>query len=85
MPWDNIVPALFGGGFFASQPADEKRTLEWMLDLRKRGVGWTAARQQLVSWMRAEGWGNGADGSSDRRIKQQLPIAESMLKPWLID
>lgn len=51
MPWDTQLPSLFLGAYFVSHPAEETRAFEWLTDLRRRGVGWGAVRNQLEDFM----------------------------------
>ena len=79
MSWDQPVPSLYdGSGLFAHHPADEDRAFAWLTDLRNRGVGWKAARQQLESYMTSKKW-------KKPHIQYQLKQARLMMKPWLTD
>ena len=78
--WDKQVPGCFGENdlIFAGHPLDEKRAFEWLIDLRKRGIGWKAARSQLMTFLKPK------DAAPDH-IKQQLVSVGKHLKPWLLD
>lgn len=78
--WDNQVPGCFGNNdlIFAGHPLDEIRAFDWLTDLRKRSIGWKAARAQLAAFLKSEGAG-------PDHIRQQLASAGKHLKPWLLD
>lgn len=78
--WDKQVPGCFGSNdlIFAGHPLDENRAFEWLVDLRKRGIGWKAARAQLVAFLKSERAG-------PDHIRQQLASTGKHLKPWLLD
>ena len=78
MNWDKALHGIFISPYFASHPADTNRAFDWLTDLRHRGIGWEAAKEQLESYMHAQGWA--AD-----HIQKNLVTAEAMLQPWLID
>jgi hypothetical protein len=80
MSWDKQVPGCFGSAdlIFAGHPLDENRAFEWLTDLRRRGIGWKAAREQLKEFLKSK-------NARDEHIEQQLKEAERLMKPWLLD
>lgn len=78
--WDSKVPGCFGGSElnFASHPLYEDRAFAWLTELRKHGIGWRAARQQLEAYLASE-------GASAEHVSRQIESARKKLKPWLLD
>lgn len=80
MKWDQQVPGCFGiqDLIFAVHPSDEEWAFAWLTDLRKRQIGWKAARNQLEAYLRSKGAG-------PDRIQEEIDRASTKLKPWLLD
>jgi len=80
MAWDRLVPGTFGDSdlIFAGHPADEDRAFEWLIDLRKREIGWRDARRQLEEYLTSR-------KASPQHIADQLKRIEPAMKPWLLD
>jgi hypothetical protein len=76
--WDQAVPALFIGGSYCKNWSDVGRAFEWMVDLRRRGIGWKEAERQLRAYMATENWGA-------QHIEAQVDKAREGMKPWLLD
>lgn len=79
MAWDKQVPGCFAGNLiFTSHPAEEERAFAWLIDLRKRKIGWKAARAQLGAFLNSQ-------RAEAGHIQRELDRAEALLKPWLLD
>ncbi len=77
MPRDSAVANLFVGGSFCKNVSDERRALEWLVDLHKSGVSWSEAERRLREHMtQVEGW-------KEPYIKEQVAKARERMKPWL--
>ena len=76
--WDKMVPNLFVGGSYCKNLSDDNRAFEWMVDLRKRGVGWKAAERQLRAYLATTGW-------AAPHIEDQVRKARDRMKVWLLD
>jgi hypothetical protein len=76
--WDEELPGCFGGLFFSKNLQEEDRAFNWLIDLRKRAVGWKEVRAQLEAFLESH-------HVESTHIRQQIERAQVMLKPWLDD
>ncbi|ONF47785.1 hypothetical protein [Methylobacterium radiotolerans] len=78
--FDPAVRGCFGETdlIFAGHPNDEERAFQWLADLRKRSVGWKAARAQVVEYLESR-------GASASHVQQQTEKVRRLFKPWLLD
>lgn len=78
--WDTQVSGCFRESdlIFAGHPIDERRAFEWLADLRRREIGWKAARAQMEAFLKSR-------GAASVHITQQLRDARTRMKPWLSD
>ena len=51
---------------------------EWLTNLRRRGIGWKAVRDQLTDYLRSK-------KATPERIKSQLKDVERHMRLWLLD
>jgi|HubBroStandDraft_1064217.scaffolds.fasta_scaffold3008329_1 hypothetical protein len=80
MLWDKQLEGCFGGadGIFAGHPSDESRAFAWLTSLRRRNVGWAAARKQIRKYLKSR-------NARPAHITQQVRRARRYLKLWLLD
>jgi hypothetical protein len=80
MSFDRELPRCFGVAdrIFAGHPSDEDAAFEWLKSLRKRHIGWKAARAQIREYLKSK-------NARRAHIQEQVKRARLRLKPWLLD
>ncbi len=78
MPYDPKVPNCFGDADyqFAILPLDQERAFQWLTELRRSGVPWAEAKQQIQEYLREK-------KVEEIKIAAQVDRARKMLGLWL--
>jgi hypothetical protein len=76
--WEEFVPNLFIADGYCKNWSDVGRAFDWMVDLRRNGIGWAEAERLLRQYMATQTWGA-------PYVEDQVNKARDRMKPWLLD
>jgi hypothetical protein len=63
---------------FGCHPSDQEGAFQYLTWLRKNGIGWREAREEIKSY-------HLKTIANKEYIKKQLKMASTLLRPWILD